>query len=45
MFEVVALVDQWYPEAGEDVNVTDPPVHNDVVPLAVIPGALFKVKS
>lgn len=43
---VVALVDQVFPDAAEDVNTTEPPVQNVVGPPARItgtPGAGFTV--
>lgn len=35
---VVAPLDQVFPVAAEDVRVTEPPVQNEVGPLAVIVG-------
>lgn len=39
MLCVIAAVDHEFPVACEDVRITDPPVQNEVGPLAVITGA------
>lgn len=39
MLGVNAAVDQEFPVDCEEVNVTEPPVQNEVGPLAVITGA------